>query len=129
MRQLFHAVTIPKILYAVDVWLTPVHQKLHAHKSSGSVGTTNRFTSLQWTAALAITGVLHLTTTDILNLHSGLLPMAMDLQQVLGFTMGTLNTVVFWSWLSQLRLRCPISQHCAYHVPSPTNKGISWVLL
>ena len=82
MQQLFHVVTIPKILYAMGVWLTLVHQKLHACKSSSSVGATNRFTSLQQTAALAITGALHLTTTDILNLHTGLLPMAMVLWQV-----------------------------------------------
>ena len=37
MWQLYHVVTVPKILYTVDVWLTPVHQKLHARKSSGSV--------------------------------------------------------------------------------------------
>ena len=41
MQQLYRAVAVPNILYAVDVWLTPVHWKLHAHKSSGSVGATN----------------------------------------------------------------------------------------
>ena len=81
MRQLYRAVAIPKILYAVDVWLTPVHRKLHTCKSSSSVGATNRFISLQHTAALAITGALHSTATDILNLHAGLLPMALALWQ------------------------------------------------
>ena len=41
MQQLYHMVAIPKILYAVDVWLTPVYRKLHARKSSGSVSATN----------------------------------------------------------------------------------------
>ena len=49
--------------------------------------------------------------------------------QSLGFTTGMVNTVVFWSWFSQLWLWCPISQHRAYRVPSPVNKGISQVLL
>ena len=81
MQQLYRVVTIPKLLYAVDIWLTPVHQKLHARKSSSSVGTTNRFVSLQHTAALAITGALRSTATDVLNLHAGLLPMALALWQ------------------------------------------------
>ena len=73
MWQLYRAVAVPKILYAMDVWLTPVHWKLHACKSSGSVSATNRFVSLQRTAALAITGALRSTATDVLNLHAGLL--------------------------------------------------------
>ena len=81
MWQLYCAVAIPKILYTVDVWLTPVHRKLHTCKSSGLVGATNRFVSLQHTAALAITGALRLTATDVLNLHAGLLPMALALWQ------------------------------------------------
>ena len=48
---------------------------------------------------------------------------------LVGFTMGTVNTTVFWSQLSRLQLRCPISQHRAYCVPSLINMGISRVLL
>ena len=81
MRQLYRAVAVPKILYAVDIWLTPVHRKLHARKSSSLVSATNRFVSLQCTAALAITGALRSTATDVLNLHAGLLPMALALWQ------------------------------------------------
>ena len=81
MRQLYRAVAIPKILYAVDVWYTPIHKKHGAHKSSGSVGTTNKFISFQRTAALAITGALRSTATDVLDLHAGLLPMTLVLCQ------------------------------------------------
>ena len=38
----------------------------------------------------------------------------------IGFTTGTVNTVVFWSQLSWLQLWCSISQHCAHCVLSPT---------
>ena len=44
-------------------------------------------------------------------------------QMHLGFTMGMVNTAVFGSQLSRLQLWCPISQHHAYHVPSPVVYG------
>ena len=40
MWQLYHAVAILKMTYAVDVWYTPPHRKEDAKKDSGSVGIT-----------------------------------------------------------------------------------------
>ena len=40
MWQLYHAVTILKMTYAVDVWYTPLRRKEDAKKDSGSVGIT-----------------------------------------------------------------------------------------
>ena len=74
MQQLYYAVAIPKMTYAVDIWYTPPHRKEGTKKDSGSVGITNKLVSLQWMAALAITGALHSTATDVLDLHAGTWP-------------------------------------------------------
>ena len=74
MQQLYHAVAIPKMTYAVDVWYTPQCRKEGAKNDSSSVGITNKLASLQWMATLAITGALRSTATDILDLHAGTQP-------------------------------------------------------
>ena len=80
MRQLFCAVVIPKMTYALDVWYTPVHKKEGAGRRSGSVGIANRYRSLQRLAATAITGALCTTMTDFLDLHADLWPAELLLQ-------------------------------------------------
>ena len=75
MRQLYMAVTIPKMMYTIEVWLTPLQQQDGAKKCTGSVGMVNRLASLQRVAALAITGAMHTTATDVIDLHADLLPM------------------------------------------------------
>ena len=74
MRQLYHAVAIPKMAYAVDIWYTPLRRKEGAKKDSGSVGIANKLASLQQIATLVITGALRSTATDILDLHAGTWP-------------------------------------------------------
>ena len=82
MWRLYHAVTILKMTYAVDVWYTPLHRKEGAKKDSGSVGITNKLVSLQRMAALAITGALHSTATDVLDLHAGTQPVRLLLHRL-----------------------------------------------
>ena len=41
MRQLYCAVAIPKMTYAIDVWYTPVHTREGNKRRSGLVGFTN----------------------------------------------------------------------------------------
>ena len=47
MRQLYTAVVIPKMMYAIDIWLTPPWQQDGAKRCTGSVGMVNRLASLQ----------------------------------------------------------------------------------
>ena len=75
MRQLYTAVAIPKMMYAINVWLTPPWQWDGAKGCTSSVGMVNRLASLQRVAALAITGAMRTTVTDVINLHADLLPM------------------------------------------------------
>jgi ribonuclease HI len=82
MRQLYNAVAIPKVTYAADIWYTPLHDRAGRTNRCGSVGTTNRLTSLQRLAAIAITGALKTTATDVLELHAGILPMQLLMHKV-----------------------------------------------
>ena len=47
MRQMYSAVTIPKVAYTADVWYTPIRKKEGASRFSGSVGVTNKLASIQ----------------------------------------------------------------------------------
>ena len=82
MRQLYTAVAIPKMTYAIDVWLMPPRKQDGAKRYTGSVNITNRFATLQRMAALAITGAMRTTATDVLDLHVGLLPMLLALHRL-----------------------------------------------
>ena len=75
MRQLYTAVMIPKMMYAITVWLTLPRQWDGAKRCTGSVGMTNRLASLQRVAVLVITGAMCTTATDMIDLHVDLLPM------------------------------------------------------
>jgi len=82
MWQMYNMVAIPKITYAADMWYTPKHKKVGASKNSGLVGITNRLASVQRMATLAITGAMHTTATDMLDLHAGIWPMDLMLHRV-----------------------------------------------
>ena len=82
MRQLFNVVAVPKMVYAADVWYTPVSKWQGRIRSSGSVGVTGKLASLQRMATLARTGALHSTTTDVLDLHADVLPVELLLSKI-----------------------------------------------
>ena len=82
MRQLYTAVAIPKMTYMIDVWLTLPRKWDGAKRHTCSVNITNRFATLQRMAALAITGAMCTTATDVLDLHAGLLPMRLALHKL-----------------------------------------------
>ena len=82
MRQMYSAVAIPKVVYAADVWYTPTRKKEGASRLSGSVGITNKLASIQRMAAIAITGAMRTTATDILDLHAGLTPIPLMLHRI-----------------------------------------------
>jgi len=66
-RCLFISVALPRILYAVDLWCTPVN-KTHARpKGRGSAKVMKQITTIQRAAALAITGGLKTSPNDMLN--------------------------------------------------------------
>lgn len=74
-RRLYLSVAIPRMLYAADIFYTPVTGKgLPGIKARGSVGIANKLARVQRIAALQITGGMRTSATDMLNAHSNLLP-------------------------------------------------------
>lgn len=80
MRQLYQAVAVPKMLYAADLWFTPSFREGSDILQRGSIGVAKRLTSVQRIAALAITGAMKSTATDLLEVHANLLPIPLLLQ-------------------------------------------------
>ena len=70
------------MVYAADVWYTPVYLHVGRERRSGSVGFTRRLASVQRLATVAITGALCSMATDVLDLHANLLPVELLLHKV-----------------------------------------------
>ena len=47
MQQLFNAIVVPKMVYATDMWYTPMYLHAGRERCSGSVGFTHRLASVQ----------------------------------------------------------------------------------
>lgn len=74
-RQLFLSVAIPRMLYAVDIFCTPIRgQKGTAKQAKGSLGMARKMATVQRMAALQITGGMKSSPTDMLNAHADLMP-------------------------------------------------------
>ncbi|GBE84774.1 RNA-directed DNA polymerase from mobile element jockey [Sparassis crispa] len=73
MRCLFISVTVPRMLYAADVFLTPMRTLPRQLKTHRSVLAIKSLARVQRQAALLITGALSSTATDTLNAHASLL--------------------------------------------------------
>ena len=74
MRQLYLAVALLKITYGLEVWYVPPSKPVGATRNSGSVGSLKALQKLQRIAALAMTGALITSRTDLLDVHAGVLP-------------------------------------------------------
>ena len=79
MHWLYIAVAIPKMMYAVDVWYTPLTKPPGHRRSVSSVGVLQQMTKLQRMASLGIVGGMRSTLTDLLDVHTGLLPIDLTL--------------------------------------------------
>ena len=82
MRQLYNAVVVPNMTYAVDIWCMPVYLHAGRERRCGLVGITGRLASVQHLASTAITGTLRSTVMDVLDLHANLLPVELMLHKV-----------------------------------------------
>ena len=82
MRWLYLTVTVPKMMYGLDIWYSPLCLEPGKNRNSSSVKALKEFSKLQQIAALATTGALQLTPTDLLDAHAGLLPMDLLLKKI-----------------------------------------------
>jgi len=69
------------MLYAADLWFTPTFRDGSDTLQHGPIGVARRLTTVQRIAALAITGAMKTTATDlVLEVHANLLPISLLLQ-------------------------------------------------
>ena len=80
-RKMFISVAIPKILYAVDIWGTPKEIETMEARKKGISMASAKLTSTQRAGAIAITGCLRTTPTDILDMHAKLLPIHLEMDK------------------------------------------------
>ncbi|KAJ7334890.1 hypothetical protein DFH08DRAFT_965628 [Mycena albidolilacea] len=79
MRRLYLGICVPQILYAADIFLSPpaVNRSLLVQftpKERREQAVVKKWCSIQQCMALAITGALHSTPTDVLDAYANLLP-------------------------------------------------------
>ena len=82
MRQLYTSVAIPKLLYTVDVWFTPLYTTDNDETHQGSITAAKKLNKVQCITLLSMTGALRTTATDILEAHANLLPLDLRIQNL-----------------------------------------------
>jgi ribonuclease HI len=80
-RKLYVSITLPRIMYRIDVWCTPIHGKNASSSRKGSVNFIKKLTTVQRAGVLAITGGFRTSPTDTLDMHTALLPMELRVQK------------------------------------------------
>jgi hypothetical protein len=80
-KKLFVSVALPRILYGIDIWCTPLHGKSARGGKKGSVNFVKKLTSLQRAGTLAITGGFRTSPTDSLDAHAAILPMELRIEK------------------------------------------------
>ena len=81
-RKLFVSVALPRILYGIDVWCTPIHGGNASGRRKGSVTFIKKLLPVQRAGALAVTGGFRTSPTDALDAHAALLPIELKVEKV-----------------------------------------------
>ncbi|KAG2068144.1 hypothetical protein BDR04DRAFT_1025367 [Suillus decipiens] len=71
---------VPKIMYALDLWFTPSYWDGSNNLQHGSIGVAKKLASVQCIIAIAITGAMRTTASNLLEVHANLLPTSLLLQ-------------------------------------------------
>ena len=76
VRRLFIGVALPKLLYGADVWYNPppTNRKAANTGNRGTVRITKKLTSVQRAGALAVTGGLRTSPTNVIDALGNLIP-------------------------------------------------------
>ena len=78
VRRLYLAVAVPKMMYAADICL----ESSRRVGGAGSATIVAKLAAVQRKAAIAITGAMKTTATDILDAHANLLPMQLLVEKM-----------------------------------------------
>ncbi|KAF8829901.1 hypothetical protein HHX47_DHR2000152 [Lentinula edodes] len=82
MRKLYLTVVIPKMTYGLDVWYTPPHRPEGAKSRRGSLKALQNFTQIQHMVTITTSGAMGSSPTDLLDIHTNLLPMDLMLEKI-----------------------------------------------
>jgi hypothetical protein len=66
-RRLYIGVALLKVLYAIDIWCTPIHTMDMGKRAKGSVTAVKKLTTVQRAGTIAITGGLRTTPTEAID--------------------------------------------------------------
>ncbi|KIK75591.1 hypothetical protein PAXRUDRAFT_124952, partial [Paxillus rubicundulus Ve08.2h10] len=69
MQQLYLAVTVPKMLYAIVIWFQPIYRGMEDEMQRGSIGIVRKLESIQRIALICTTGTMRTTASDMLEIH------------------------------------------------------------
>jgi len=105
VKCLYTSVALPRVLYMVDVWCTPVNVEFPGPKKIRSAKATKKITSTQRAGALAISGGLQTSPTDALNASTFLLPAQLMIKK--------------WCIRAYVRMATPPTEH-------PLFKVVNW---
>ncbi|KZP13869.1 hypothetical protein FIBSPDRAFT_752700, partial [Athelia psychrophila] len=72
--QLFSGVVVPKMLYAAEIWCSPIEASTPGATRKGSVGFAKKMAPIQRMAAIFVTGAMKSTSTVALDAHADFLP-------------------------------------------------------
>ncbi|KNZ71310.1 hypothetical protein J132_00048 [Termitomyces sp. J132] len=82
MRRLYIAVALPRMMYAAEVWYTPVSRMDDEERLRSLAGITKKLGSIQQIAALKIMDAMRMSLMDVVEIHVGLLPMELMMDKV-----------------------------------------------
>ena len=99
-RRLYIGVALPKVLYAIDIWCTPLHGAAVGPRRKGSVAAVKRLTTTQRAGTIAITGGLRTSPTDTLD--------------ACAFTIPAAHLVEKWCYKAAVRLSTLPPEHPLY---------------
>ena len=80
-KKLYVSIALPRILYGIDIWCTPLHGTNARGGRKGSVNCVKKLTTVQRAGTLAITGGFRTSPTDSLDTHAGLLPIELRIEK------------------------------------------------
>jgi len=74
VRRLYVAIALPRMLYAADIFLTPHRRSQNPNARKSGRAVINKLGAIQRKATVMITGAMRTTATDVLDVHTDLLP-------------------------------------------------------
>jgi hypothetical protein len=80
--QLYLAVTVPKMLYTVDVWFLPIYSKKMNTTPQGSKGITTKLVWVECIALISTTSVMPTTASDVLEILANVWPIELCIQNL-----------------------------------------------